>query len=154
MADKQSPWEPRSSSKNETGLEARTTSAPNIDINTESDRLTKRIAAAEQLLTSVPWKIEATVDFDDKYLTIGRLKSGWALYVERVVSEHGDTDVDFLARDASVEVKARIAELLPQLLQAMIDGARERENVLKAGHAALDKFDEVVRREFGLKGGA
>ena len=115
-----------------------------IDVISEAKRLTDRLLDIERYLSTLPWKVEASLwHGDNQALSFERAGKSWVLVWKSRAHEQEAWRATFL-KDTSVTIKAKAAEMLPDLLVRIREEYDRRASNLAAGHAALDLLEDAL----------
>lgn len=102
--------------------------------------LSNLLEEAEAFLNELPSKMHVSVGEGDNQLTFVRWESSdWRLW-------YGDDQEGSLVTDAPVELKAKAARMLPQLVDVLFASVSERLSVVNEG---LDALKQVPFLRFG-----
>lgn len=105
----------------------------------KATRLSQQIVLAEKFLQELPGKIEVVVERDIlTRLEFCRFEGSWRLWF-------GPSDCNGeLATEASVETKAKVAALLPELFEKIFTTVNNRLSEVEAGLDSLASIAEFI----------
>jgi hypothetical protein len=101
---------------------------------TRATLLSQSLEAAESFLQQIPGKIEVSVGEGwNKLEFMKRSSLGWKLW-------YGDDQEGCFVTNASVEIKAEAAKLLPKLLEVLVESITGKLEAVDAGLESLKKI--------------
>ncbi|MBX9736142.1 MAG: hypothetical protein K2X32_04380 [Phycisphaerales bacterium] len=129
--------------------------APKSDTVSNADRLTKGLIDFQRRLTSLPVKFPWTHETDDGWILSFDRESDGAWRLEVMVPDHAsDLTIPrgrWTLDDASLTVRARIAELLPDFTTRFASFYRAHREQIERGVSSLTKANAMLDEL--LKGG-
>jgi hypothetical protein len=122
-----------------------------------ADALKERLKEAVKAMTVLPFKMAISVEGANRdFARFERAGDSWTVYYDFLDDENGDQrSVEWVS--ASIDQKARLAQILPSLFRELSKRVRDQVTALESAHASLDELDAEMQgfsRGHSTNGGA